>query len=235
MPRHQATYKFVERRMAELIAGFERYIGVCEDRLKFTGPSVYFTRRSLERLREVGGPEAAVQDLHYVEYLYATLASWGMHRMGKGGAKMAPFQTFAASLRACGPDLERLRDCRLAELSPGETTQVTTVLWDLISRVKPSATRSLLVGGSKTLYHLLPELVPPIDREYTGAFFLWQGLMQGADQKVFEDIFPRLATIARSIRRPGEPRWISAPGYSLAKQIDDAIIGDMISHGEAKE
>jgi hypothetical protein len=33
-------------------------------------------------------------------------------------------------------------------------------------------TQSKIVGGSKALHHILPELMPPIDRMYTGFFLL---------------------------------------------------------------
>jgi hypothetical protein len=35
------------------------------------------------------------------------------------------------------------------------------------------AKRALIVPGTKALHHVLPDLVPPMDRAWTGAFFLW--------------------------------------------------------------
>jgi hypothetical protein len=51
----------------------------------FGGPSLHFHLRGLEAARS--------QDFErFAEYVYAVLASWGMHRMGPGGSKMREFE-----------------------------------------------------------------------------------------------------------------------------------------------
>ncbi|MGH6869443.1 MAG: hypothetical protein ACREDA_11370, partial [Methylocella sp.] len=57
----------------------------------FGGPSLYFHLKSLEAARA-----QALQA--FTEYVYATLAAWGMHRMGPGGAKMCEFGEFQSSV-----------------------------------------------------------------------------------------------------------------------------------------
>ena len=73
----------------------------------FTGPSLYFHRRALELRRS--------QDrLRYIESIYATLASWGMHRMGPTGAKMVEMAVFQKSVENLWKDIEQAGnvDCR---------------------------------------------------------------------------------------------------------------------------
>ncbi|HEX7569783.1 MAG TPA: hypothetical protein VF492_04705, partial [Verrucomicrobiae bacterium] len=53
----------------------------------FSGPSVYFHLKSLKASRDKNFDS-------FAEYVYATLASWGMHRMGPSGAKMGDFEKF---------------------------------------------------------------------------------------------------------------------------------------------
>lgn len=57
----------------------------------FGGPSLYFRQRALDTRR-------APAPLQHLEYVYATLASWGMHRMGPGGSKMPAFEAVRASV-----------------------------------------------------------------------------------------------------------------------------------------
>jgi len=50
----------------------------------FSGPSLYFHRKSLE--------SSCKQDFdRFSEHMYALLTSWGMHRMRPSGAKMLEF------------------------------------------------------------------------------------------------------------------------------------------------
>jgi hypothetical protein len=44
----------------------------------------------------------------------------------------------------------------------------------VIARIKVSTSRTQIVAGSKFLHHVLPDLVPPIDRRYTFRFFTGQ-------------------------------------------------------------
>ena len=61
----------------KFLAGQRRYFeNAYEEFSLFGGPSVYFHKRCLE----AAGDEFL--SLRHIEMLYATLASWGMHRMG---------------------------------------------------------------------------------------------------------------------------------------------------------
>jgi hypothetical protein len=62
----------------------------------FGGPSFYFHQRAL-----ADGSRGDVE--RFAESSYAMLVAWGMHRMGKGGAKMTDFETYADSLRNIWP------------------------------------------------------------------------------------------------------------------------------------
>jgi hypothetical protein len=57
-----------------------------------------------------------------------------------------------------------------------------------------------VVSGTKTLHHLLPELVFPIDREYTQSFFMWGPTsFQYHPAECFAFAFIQVAEIARSV------------------------------------
>jgi hypothetical protein len=82
-----------------------------------------------------------------------------------------------------------------------------------------------LVAGSKALHHLLPELVPPMDRAYTQQFFGWHNPeFQYGQQKCFRIAFAALALVARRVN----PRqFVEAHPWntSVTKVLDNALVG----------
>jgi hypothetical protein len=80
---------FAAKRVRELCENFDRYTDAFERNALFTGPSVYFHKKTLNIRREYGGSVVAcIADANFTDSLYATLASWGLHRMGPGNAKL---------------------------------------------------------------------------------------------------------------------------------------------------
>ena len=83
---------------------------------------------------------------------------------------------------------------------------------------------SLIVPGTKTVHHILPDLVPPMDRDWTGAFFLWSAAApQYAQETTFTRTFTGLTQIARDVQLTG----YTGGGWrtSTSKVLDNAIIG----------
>ena len=64
-----------------LVDSFDDYVLRFEASNIFSGPSVYFHRRAIERRRLHGTAEDLLADELFLEYVYAVLPSWGMHRM----------------------------------------------------------------------------------------------------------------------------------------------------------
>lgn len=130
----------------------------------FGGPSLHFHLRSLEAVR--------ARDFdRFAEYVYAVLASWGMHRMGPGGSKMREFDQFRASLQAVWPTATRLQDKTPGNLTEADWSDLKTIF----SEIRCMASGASLVGNSKVMAHLMPHLIPPVDREYTLKFLFGNG------------------------------------------------------------
>jgi hypothetical protein len=51
------------------------------------------------------------------------------------------------------------------------------------------------------LHHLLPDLIPPIDRQYTFRFFTGQ-MMVASDRAAFLSWYPQLANVGSRCQRP---------------------------------
>ena len=141
--------------------------GIVKD---FGGPSLYFHQRSLDEQKK-----SFLQDTH-LEMIYATLASWGMHRMGETKTKMVNFSDFKKSILAKQKDLESLRNQRLENVSKESVKELIVKLNEICFDLKVSVSNSRIVGNTKTLAHILPNIIPPIDRQYTIRFFKCQDL-----------------------------------------------------------
>jgi hypothetical protein len=223
--------KRIEARVDELIHRVEECLGAFDEARVFTGPSVFFHIEAVRRRRSLTSLRVAIDDQPLLVSIYATLTSWGMHRMGPRGPKLVAFDVFAGSLREQEERLLRLEALRLEELKVAEITEVAGSIWDALMGVSVSATESRLVAGTKALHHLLPDLLPPMDRRYTDGFFLGadQTFNSQAFQKdpaaAFAEVFPQMARIVRECHRSFAKRIGSGFHTSLPKCVDNAIVG----------
>lgn len=203
----------------------------------FSGPSVYFHRRAIERRRLHATAGDLLADELFLEYVYAVLPSWGMHRMVAQRAKLTEFEQLVTSIRAAVPVLGELWPLDISQLDPGGVPAVSEKAWQVISSIRASTSETQIVAGTKVLHPVLPDLIPPIDRQYTFRFFTGQKAVYSGDRQAFLDWFPCLAEIGRRCRRPiyaaimrGTPM---ATGH--AKVIDNAIIGFMLTQDSGLE
>lgn len=216
-------------RVVQLIAGFTSYVEVFQRAEAFPGPSLYFHMKAIDRRREHTAIASALADERLLELIYAVLPAWGMHRMGKQAAKVGDFARIVQSLRAQRTALEQLWPLRITTLAADDVGEAAQLAWQVISAAGVSTSATQIVAGSKFLHHLLPDLVPPIDREYTFSFFTNQKMVTHGDRQAFLDWMPLFAEIGRScddkIRSAIERGGFMATGE--AKVIDNAIMGFM--------
>ena len=144
-----------EEHVRDILTNAEKYHQAYYEAETFRGPSLYFHHRALETRDK---PNVA-----HLEYVYATLSAWGMHRMGKGGSKMQPFDTFCQSIEPLLDSITRAQSFHFKEM----TDKNWSVLKKIFQGINVMASGTMLVGNSKVMHHILPNIVPPIDREYT--------------------------------------------------------------------
>ena len=233
----------MDRQVEALVREFDRFVKVFDHRRRFGGPSVYFHDRTLERLRRFPSPAAALENDDFVESVYAVLTAWGMHRMGSRGARMEDFEVFKNSLRAQASAISEIdkhfrQACddlptKLSRVPNDELSGLAGELWSVISQMKLGKSEGArIVIGSKAIHHLLPELLPPIDRRHTLRFFLGREMLGSVgEQAAFLEIFPRFARIASECEplidelmneTPASGRYMRT---SATKIIDNAIVG----------
>ncbi len=217
----------VAQRVAEVVRDFETCLDDFERDAPFVRSQQYAKHRAtIDRRRRLGGIRDALADDRFLGDLYATLQAWGL---GRRGSLLAPRAEFKDRLRFCIADLEALESLHL-DNPQLDSAAVAARIWSLIQKLEVVKNKALIVANTKTLHHLLPDLVPPMDRAWTGAFFRWSAAdPQSAQQATFTRTFVGFAEIAGSV----QPAGYVGGGWrtSVGKLLDNAIIGYCLSHG----
>ena len=222
---------FASRREA-LLNQRELAIARFDARETFTGPSLHFHVTSLDAAKK--------GDINqFIDQVYALLPSWGMHRMGRKGPKMVEFDAFKNSVLAVENDLRQLREKTHSTMG-GDDWICLKNAFDGINCMR---TNVQLIGNSKVLAHWLPNLVPPIDREYTLAFMPYHGDISGRSNgwRVMETLLreffhpiledKNFRTFAGTVLAKVDGRsWHTSP----MKLIDNLLIGSLSNDVEAR-
>jgi hypothetical protein len=158
---------------------------------------------------------------------------------------MVEFDAFKRSLLSQLPNIKVLENFRPVGTPSGETVKLATIpaeeiptlarrVWFVIEGLDLSRSSAKTVIGSKALHHLLPELIPPIDRRYTIRFFLNRTNLPKNEFDAFDEIFARFHRIAAACTETIESLLATRStndepyGYmrtSATKVIDNAIVG----------
>jgi hypothetical protein len=158
-----------------------------------------------------------------------------MHRMGPGNAKLVAFEELYQSLQVQAPRIERLQHISVWDVPSGAINAMTDEIWQVIEGLKVGVGLTKIVSGSKALHHVLPALVPPIDREYTVQFFLHHKTFAQGDERAFRLIYPRFISIANDCRSQIQQVLGTDMNTSATKVIDNAIVGYVLRNIKATQ
>lgn len=144
----------------------------------------------------------------------------GIGRRASHLVDLATFQRRPADVlpEVCALEALRIEDPQL------DVAEASARLDRLISELGVVENKARIVAGSKTLHHLLPDLVPPMDRAWTGRFFGWSTVdPQTRQTAIFTEAFAGLASVAAQV----QPSRLVGPGWrtSASKLLDNALIG----------
>jgi hypothetical protein len=211
--------------VAGRLAGVTRDFAACVEsydrQVPFRRSGQYeWHRMTIEARLRCGSARQALEDEAFGRLLYGTLQRWGI---GRRASVLVPLAEFRQRLLAQAAPIEALEDARIDDESL-DVPAVSERIWQVIEKLGIVRNRSLIVPGTKALHHVLPGLVPPMDRAWTGAFFLWSAAApQNAQAATFARTFTGLAQVARAVEPAG---WVGA-GWrtSPSKVLDNAVIG----------
>lgn len=208
----------------DLLLNAENYHQVFYQSEVFGFPSLYFHRKALETVQDPTSEK-------HLEYVYATLVSWGMHRLGRGGPKMKSFETFAESVVPLKAEILEAQTYDISSLDDAKWAKVEMIF----KAIRVMDTETSLVGNSKAMHHMLPKIIPPIDRQYTLSYLQgstnihngldheWQ-LMKTIINNFFIPVAANDSFQAQArewMRQENEFPWDS----SILKIIDNLIVG----------
>lgn len=217
-----ARSALIGTRISRLVDGFGRYVQAYDDHVSFTSEQLAAHRATVELRKQTGSVRAAVGSEQFLASLRRTLLAWGI---GRRASRLVPADALAAALHAALPRLEPLESLTIdgSEL-PGD---LAGTLAQLTGSLGVVTNKAKLVAGTKTLHHLLPDLVPPMDRAWTGLFFQfhlpeWQD--PRTQRRIFELAYSHLAGAARQVR---PQQYATGAGWrtTRTKVIDNALIG----------
>jgi hypothetical protein len=212
--------QLITERLAQLTRGFARYVAVYDELVPFNSKQLAAHRETIALRDRAGSVRAAVSDIRFVTSLRRTLLAWGL---GVRGSVLVPDTEFAQALTAAVPVLERLEDLRIdAANLPGD---LIDQLWTAIKSLDVVQNKAKIVAGTKTLHHLLPGLVIPMDHVWTGMFFkLHDPEWQQSQERTFRRVYPQLMTVAQQVR---PQQYVTGHGWrtSQTKILDNALIG----------
>jgi hypothetical protein len=225
------------------MARFSYYLDRFDESRLFTGPSLYFHLRTLQIRRQhiecVGQIESCLDSEAFFESLYATLTAWGLHRMGNTNTKLAELPEIVDSFERNRANIRQLEKLELGKLTAAQLPGTQSRVWSLIEDLRIGIGKAKLVAGSKALHHVLPQLVPPIDRHYTITFFFFgpnaiQG--RGNEKEAFDLMYPVYNEVLQSCAAEIAGRLNCRPwNTSSTKLVDNAIVGYMLSQRATDE
>jgi hypothetical protein len=220
----------VDNKINDLIKNFREYIELFKTNNPFSGPSEYFYINKIISITKKENYDTVFTQ-EFIEYIYATLASWGMHRMGpeNKGAKMNDFDSFKDCIMQNKNKIMKLKNFKINTI---ETDDVISDVNELYLSFWPlMKSNSKLVATSKVMHFLLPHLIPPMDREYTMDFFnkYLPTIKSIDDQKnieneieIFEFAFRKICFISKQVDCSVFVDSEFSP--TIPKVIDNAIV-----------
>jgi hypothetical protein len=151
--------------------------------------------------------------------------------MGPGGSKMREFEGLKESLKRVWPITLELRHKMPSDLKEDDWSNLRKAFCEL--RCMDSGTS--LVANSKVMAHLLPQLVPPVDRQYTLKFLFKHGRITNGielEWMRFEEILTRFfyPIADSSVFKDRAAEWLTRPDQfkwdtSALKIVDNLVIG----------
>lgn len=209
---------------------FMKYVNIYNERYRAHSDSKSLYLSVIDKHKKTPNYKDLLKDDSFFHLVYDTLESWNMNMRG---AELVDFSTFEWSIKKNTEQLSLISGYRLEYLRRDE--QLETIfknLWLLFNGLSVMKTHSKIVGVSKTLHFLLPNLVMPIDRQNILALLYLGGRYRKETEKEFndfKDIFREYIGLARHLSlSEGD---VTGVGWntSIPKIIDNAIIGFLLS------
>lgn len=206
---------------------FFYFVDVCNQEYRF-GHDLNFYREIINVHRNVQDIIKLIKNDDFCRNLYRTLEAWDMD---KRGARLNEYDILKESILQHGPYLIDLYKNKLDSISSLEDKNGQKIIRDLefvFCHLEVMKSKRRIVGVSKAMHFLLPDLVMPIDSTYTMPYFYGTNKYNEKVEKEFQtylDIFTKAHQITKKLKLSANDADGKEWNTSVPKLIDNAIIG----------
>jgi len=204
---------------------FFDFVRKCNGDYRLVTPSLYLYKKIVEKHRKHSNLNVLLQDNEFVELIYITLIAWDMNRRA---AKLVSFEEFKKSIFDNANLLSELYNYKLSSLSERDVDIILNKIEKVFVDLKVMKSKSKIVGISKALHFLLPNLIMPIDRKYTLGFFYGHNKYDQEitkEFKTFKEVFVAFHHIAVKLKLFEADIDNFNWNTSIPKLIDNVLIG----------
>jgi len=195
-----------------------------------SGHELGLYRSLIEKHRLIENPGILFEE-PFCRLVMSTLEAWNMNQRG---ARLAPFDRFLQSVENNKQNLVELHNYRLETihfLSIDERDEIFGLLKTVFSSLSVMDSKRRIVGVSKAMHFLLPDLVLPIDSSYTLPVFCgYNRPSNDLDQELdtFTDVFLATVRVSKNLNLTVSDVEGAKWNTSIPKLIDNATIGATI-------
>ena len=158
----------------------------------------------------------------FLTLVHETLKAWNMNVRR---AKLAEVDDFSQSIMTAKNKIERLQEYTIKDFATNlDIFDTFEILFDELHLTQ---TKTKLITFAKTMHFFLPDLVAPIDNQYTLKFF-YKSTNYAKEFQYFKDIH---TSFSQFVNKHAElKKLISNDNWnkSIPKLLDNAIIGNAL-------
>lgn len=203
---------------------FFYFIRECNENYR-SGHDLRLYRKIITYHRENKDIEALLNHDDFPQLIYDTLDAWNMNQRE---AKLNSVDKIKMSIQKHTNNLKNLYRYKLTNLGDRIDFEVLRLLEKVFCDLDVMSSRRRIVGVSKAMHFLLPDLVMPIDSKYTMTCFYGYNKYSKTPEKEFEtfkDIFTKTTKIRRKLNLTENDADNKLWNTSVPKLIDNASIG----------
>jgi hypothetical protein len=203
---------------------FFYFIDICNKEYRFA--------HDLEFYRDIIAMHKDAQDIvklirndHFCRKLYSTLEAWDMN---KRKAELNDFEIVRKSIQQHEPYLVDLYKNKLESIGEENAQTIIRDLEFVFCHLETMKSKRRIVGVSKTMHFLLPDLVMPVDSTYSMPYFYGTNRYSPKAEREFQmflDIFTKTRRITNTLQLTNKDADGEKWNTSIPKLIDNAIIG----------
>ncbi len=218
-------------RISSSRAAFFSYVEKCNKDYRSSHELALY-RELILMHRKFGNLELLLEEEIFLKKMHETLGKWNMDQRG---ARLAPLCDIVKSVRSLEIYLFKLYEFKVYGDKNNDILNIKQLLEKVFCNLKIMESSRRIVGVSKALHFLLPDLIMPIDGKFTLPAFFGYNKISNTPRKEFSDFWEIIGTTFE-ITESLELNQSDVDGIkwntSVPKLIDNAIIGLMKSENE---